>query len=61
EASEDEEKMLSELFKVNIIPGTVNNGVKFVRSGILANSKGAIVGSLTTGPELMTISRALGV
>ncbi len=61
EASEDEEKMLSELFRVNIIPGTVNNGVKFVRSGILANSKGAIVGSMTTGPELMTISRALGV
>jgi len=61
EASEEEEKMLSELFKVEVVPGTVNNGVKFVRSGILANSKGAIVGSLTTGPELMTISRALGV
>lgn len=61
EASEEEEKILSEIFKVNVIPGTVNNGVKFVRSGILANSKGAIVGSSTTGPELMTISRALGV
>jgi translation initiation factor 6 len=61
EASEEEEKMLSELFKVEMVPGTVNNGMKFVRSGILANSKGAVVGSLTTGPELMTISRALGV
>lgn len=61
EVSEGEERMLSELFKVDVVPGTVNNGVKFVRSGILANSKGAIVGSLTTGPELMTISRALGV
>jgi len=61
EISEEEEKKLSDLFKVDVIPGTVNNGVKFVRSGIIANSKGAIIGSMTTGPELMTISRALGV
>ena len=61
EVTEEEEKKLSEIFKVEIIPGTVNNGVRFVRSGIIANSKGAIIGSMTTGPELMTISRALGV
>ena len=59
--SEDEERWLSEIFKVTILPGTVNDGVKFVRSGIIANSKGAIIGSVTTGPEMMTISRALGV
>ncbi|HDJ67114.1 MAG TPA: translation initiation factor IF-6 [Nitrososphaeria archaeon] len=59
--SEDEEKWLSEIFKVTLLPGTVNDGVKFVRSGIIANSKGAIIGSVTTGPEMMTISRALGV
>jgi len=61
EISEEEEKRLSEIFKVDVMPGTVNNGIRFVRSGIIANSKGAIVGSMTTGPELMTISRALGV
>jgi len=60
-ASEEDEKMLSEIFKVDFLPGTVNDGVGFVRSGIIANSKGAIIGSTTTGPELMTISRALGV
>lgn len=59
--SEDEEEWLSEIFKVTFLPGTVNDGVKFVRSGIIANSKGAIIGSVTTGPEMMTISRALGV
>jgi len=59
--SEDEERWLSEIFKVTILPGTVNDGVKFVRSGIIANSKGAVIGSVTTGPEMMTISRALGV
>ena len=61
EITEEEEKWLSEIFKVDVIPGTVNNGVKFVRSGIIANSKGAIIGSMTTGPELMAISRGLGV
>ncbi|MCS7132143.1 MAG: translation initiation factor IF-6 [Nitrososphaeria archaeon] len=61
EIPEEEEKWLSEIFKVDLIPATVNNGVKFVRSGIIANSKGAIIGSMTTGPELMAISRGLGV
>ena len=61
EVSEEEERKLSEIFKVDVLPGTVNNGVKFVRSGIIANSKGAIIGLMTTGPELMTVSRALGV
>jgi len=61
EIAEEEEKWLSDIFKVDVIPGTVNNGVKFVRSGIIANSKGAIIGSMTTGPELMAISRGLGV
>jgi len=61
EVSEEEERRLSELFKVDFMPGTVNDGVPFVRSGIIANSRGAVIGSVTTGPELMNISRALGV
>lgn len=61
DATDEEERTLSQLFKVDIYVGTVNDGVSFVRSGIIANTRGAIVGSLTTGPELMNISRALGV
>jgi len=61
EVSEEEERRLSEFFKVDFFPGTVNDGIPFVRSGIIANTKGAIVGARTTGPELMTISKALGV
>ncbi|HDD66423.1 MAG TPA: translation initiation factor IF-6, partial [Nitrososphaeria archaeon] len=38
EISEEEEKRLSEIFKVDVMPGTVNNGIRFVRSGIIANS-----------------------
>lgn len=61
QASKDEEERLSDFFKVEFIPGTVNDGIPFVRSGLIANSKGAIVGARTTGPELMTLSRALRI
>ncbi|MEN2975114.1 MAG: translation initiation factor IF-6 [Candidatus Caldarchaeales archaeon] len=57
----EEEKNLSELFKVEFLTGTVNDGIPFIRSGVIANSKGVIVGARTTGPELMILSRALKV
>ena len=40
--------------------GTVNFGSEFVKSGILANSKGILVGNATTGPETARIDEALG-
>jgi translation initiation factor 6 len=46
---------------VDAYPTSVNSGVPFVASGIVANSRNAIVGSQTTGPELVFITRALGV
>lgn len=61
EAREDEIKLIEEVLKVSAVKGTVNCGVKYVASGIIANDKGALVGFLTTGPELMDISSALGV
>ncbi|MCX8200672.1 MAG: translation initiation factor IF-6 [Candidatus Caldarchaeum sp.] len=57
EADDDEIKLLENVLHVNAEPGTVNGGVTFPRSSIAANSKGVIVGALTTGPELMIISR----
>lgn len=36
--------------------GTVNGGVKFVRSGLVVNNNGLLVGSNTTGPELQRLS-----
>ena len=57
--SEMELKVISETLKVDVEPGTVNNGVPFVSSGIIANNKAAVVGSLTRGPELMILARAL--
>lgn len=58
----NEERMVAEsALKVEVELGTTNGGVPFVHSGILANSKGAIVGPLTRGAELMQLTRMLGV
>ena len=60
DATDEEIKELSELFKTNIDIGTVNFGSAFVRSGLVANNKGILVGSSTTGPEILRIQKALG-
>lgn len=57
-ASSDEIKLISETLKVEVEPLTINGGVPFLSSGIIANSKNVIVGNLTSGPELIMISRA---
>ena len=41
--------------------GTINHGVPFIGSGLVANSKGALVGDLTTGIELGRIEEALNL
>ena len=46
---------------VEAYPTSVNRGVPFVASGIVANSRNALVGTQTTGPELVFITRALSV
>jgi translation initiation factor 6 len=51
---------LEALLQVHIEPATVNGGVPYVASGIVANARNAVVGNLTTGPELLMLSRALG-
>ncbi len=59
----DAEFQLDELKKtlgVNGAVGTVNLGVPFVKSGVIANSHGYITGRRTTGIELGTIDEALG-
>jgi len=52
---------LGSLFGVEAGPTSVNRGVPYVASGVVANSKNAVVGSQTTGPELVFITRALSV
>ncbi len=49
------------LINFRLATSSVNRGVPYVASGLVANSNNAIVGSQTTGPELVFITRALGV
>lgn len=57
QASEEEIKQVSEALGVPAEPLTVNGGVPFLSSGIVANTKNVVVGSLTSGPELIMMSR----
>lgn len=59
--NEQEVGRIGALLGVDAFPTSVNRGVPFVASGIVANSKNAVVGSQTTGPELVFITRALSV
>lgn len=57
----EELAVIEDALHVEVELSSTNGGVPFVKSGILANSKGAVAGALTRGAELMQISRALGV
>jgi translation initiation factor 6 len=58
----DEEDLdwAEEVLKVEVDIGTVNQGVGYVKTGIVANSRGALIGSATTGPEIARIEDSLG-
>ena len=58
EADEEDIKNFSNIFGVNIEPTTINGGIPFVSSGILANSNAVVVGNLTNGPEIMMLTQA---
>ena len=58
--TEEEKRMLSSVFQVPVMIGTVNHGVPLIGSGLIANGKGFVVGSLTTGIEMGRIEEALG-
>jgi len=58
EADEEDIKNFSKILGVNIEPATINGGIPFVSSGMLANSNAVVVGNLTNGPEIMMLTRA---
>lgn len=57
-ATEEEVEIISSVLKVEVEPLTINGGIPYLSSGLIWNSKSLIVGSLTTGPELIMLSRA---
>lgn len=58
--SEAEVAVLESVLRVPVEIGTVNHGVPYIGAGLVANSKGAVIGGLTTGPEMNRIEDALG-
>jgi translation initiation factor 6 len=52
---------IGKVLNVEAEPSSVNGGIPYVASGLVANSKNAIAGYLTTGPELIFLTRALKV
>jgi translation initiation factor 6 len=59
-ATDEEKGVLEKVFDVNVMIGTVNHGSPVIGSGLVANTKGAIIGNLTTGIEMGRIEEALG-
>jgi len=58
----DEEKdLLESVLKVPVETGTINCGIPYIGTGLIANSYAAVVGSLTTGPEMFIIENAVDV
>ena len=54
----DEKRKLEKIFNVSVMIGTVNHGVPLIGSGLVANTKGAVIGGLTTGIEMGRIEEA---
>lgn len=59
--TEHEVGEISDILQVEAYPTSINGGVPFLSSGLVANSNNAIAGNLTTGPELVFLTKALKV
>ena len=59
DATDEEIALIKDVLGVECIRTTVNHGVRSVGAGIIANSKGAVVGDQTTPIEMGKIEDAL--
>ena len=59
DVSDEEVDKLKRTFGFQVEKTTVNAGIPFVKSGVVCNNKGILVGELTTGPEILRIRRGL--
>lgn len=60
-ADEEQATEIERVLKVEASASSVNGGIPFPASGVVANTKNAVAGYLTTGPELVFLTRALKV
>jgi len=59
-ATEEDLEKVKDVLGVKADVGTVNMGNPYPSSGLVVNTRGALVGPETTGPELMKIEQVLG-
>lgn len=59
-ATQEQMKEVEDLLGVPCVKGTVNFGSPYIRSGLLANSHGMVIGAASTGIEIENIYEALG-
>ena len=57
--SEEEIKEIASILRVKVDVCTINRGIPYPRVGILANTKGAVIGTDSTGPESMRVFEIL--
>ncbi len=55
-----EKKFLEDSLKLKVAKGSVNFGSPYVRSGIVCNSNGFVIGEKSGGPEVQNADEALG-
>lgn len=58
-ASASDLRFVKKVLSVDGDIGTVNFGSGFVKSGLVVNSRGLLIGNQSTGPEIMRITEAL--
>ncbi len=60
DAEEFEIKLLEKLFGVEFREGTINMGSPYIKSGVITNNKGVLIGSNSGGPEANNVDIGLG-
>ncbi len=58
ETDDEDIKVFADVMGVKIEKTTINNGIPYVMSGILVNNHTMVVGSMTSGSEIMTLTSA---
>ncbi len=61
DSTDDEIQLIKDVLKVEAVRTTVNHGVRMVGAGILANSKGALIGDDTTPIEMGRVEEGLAL
>ncbi|NQU98478.1 translation initiation factor IF-6 [Candidatus Woesearchaeota archaeon] len=60
DATTTETKTIEKILKVKTIPSTINMGVPYLKSGIICNKNGLVIGEISGPAEVMNAEEGLG-